>query len=209
MSYLRTLLDTAALQRGFLTPDDARELGVPTVELSKMASRGALDHRSYGVYRIAGYPAAPGDELMEAVLWAGGGLISHESALAHWALADANPRRIHITVPRRVRRAGGDAYRLWIASVAPRDVDERLGIPVTSPARTIDDCAVSGTDPGLIDQAVQTAVRRDLISRGDRERFIDRAGSTAPARRSHRYRRDARGGEPVRTEAGLQGRRRL
>ncbi len=37
---------------------------------------------------------------MEAALWADGpGVISHESALLLWGLADVNPRLIHLTVP--------------------------------------------------------------------------------------------------------------
>ncbi len=41
MTYLRTLMDAAALQRGFVTPENARDLGVPPVELPKLAARGA------------------------------------------------------------------------------------------------------------------------------------------------------------------------
>ena len=167
MTYLRVLLDTAALQRGFLTPQDARELGVPVVELAKLAGRGALVHRSYGLYRMANYPAQAGDELIEAVLWAGGGYISHESALALWDLADVNPRQINLTVTRRVRRAGGDTYRLWIAQLLPNQTDEHLGVPVTTPLRSVADAAAAGTDPRLLDQALDTILRRRLASAGD------------------------------------------
>ncbi len=171
MTHLRTLLDAAGLQRGFVTPGDARRLGVPTIELPKLAARGALEHHSYGLYRIAGYPAQPGDEYVEAVLWAGGGHISHESAIAVWELADVNPRRINVTVRRRVRRSGGAAYRLWIAQLAPRDVDEHAGIAVTTPLRSMIDAAAAGTDPRLIEQAVDNIERRRLANVGDIKRF--------------------------------------
>ena len=95
MTYLRRLLDAAGVQRGYVTPQNARDLGVPPVELPKLAARGALEHRSYGLYRVAGYPYQRNDEYVEAVLWAGGGHISHDSALAVWELADVNPRRIN------------------------------------------------------------------------------------------------------------------
>lgn len=173
MTYLQVLLGPAAAQRGFVTPQNARDLGVPPVELAKMAARGGMEHRSYGLYRVAGFPSMPGDELMEAVLWAGGGIISHEAALAHWELADVNPRRIDITVERRVRRTGGDRYRLWIAQVPPADADEYLGIPVTSPARTIRDAAAAGTDPALIDQAIGNGVSRQLLGLRDRKQLVD------------------------------------
>ena len=179
MTHLRTLLDAAGLQRGFVTPSDARNLGVPPVELPKLAARGALEHCAYGLYRIAGYPAQPGDEYIEAVLWAGGGHISHESAMAVWELADVNPRRINVTVPKRVRRSGGTAYRLWIAQLAQRDVDEHLGIPATTPLRSVIDAAAGGSDPRLIEQAIENIERRRLASVGDvkefKKSFADRA----------------------------------
>ena len=171
MTHFRTLLDVAGLQRGFVTPANARELGVPPVELPKLAARGALEHRAYGLYRVAGYPAQPGDEYVEAVLWAGGGHISHESAMAVWELADVNPRRINLIVSKRVRRSGGKTYRLWIAQLVPRDVDEHLGIPVTTPLRSVIDAAAAGTDPRLIEQAIDTIERQRLASVGDVQRF--------------------------------------
>jgi predicted transcriptional regulator of viral defense system len=171
VTYLRRLLDVAGLQRGFVTPANARVLGVPSVELPKLAARGALEHRSYGLYRLAGYPAQPGDEYVEAVLWAGGGHISHESAMVVWELADVNPRWIDLTVPRRVRRSGGTSYRLWIANLGPHDVDEQLGIAVTTPLRSVIDAAGTGSDPRLIEQALENLKRRRLASVGDVRQF--------------------------------------
>jgi predicted transcriptional regulator of viral defense system len=170
MTYLRTLMDAAALQRGFVTPKNARDLGVPPVELPKLAARGALVHCSYGLYRVAGYPSQAGDELVKAVLWAGGGHISHESALGLWELADVNPRRINMTVPRRVRREGGSTYRLWIDELPTLDVDEHLGVPVTAPLRSIIDSASAGTDPRLVRQALDNVLRLGFASKADVER---------------------------------------
>ena len=170
MTYLRTLMDAAALQRGFVTPENARDLGVPPVELPKLAARGALLHCSYGLYRVAGYPSQAGDELVKAVHWAGGGHISHESALGLWELADVNPRRINVTVPRRVRREGGSTYRLWIAELPKSDIEQHLGVQVTTPMRSIADAATAGTDPRLIRQALYNALRFGFASKGDVER---------------------------------------
>jgi predicted transcriptional regulator of viral defense system len=169
MTYLRTLMDAAALQRGFVTPQNARDLGVPAVELPKLAARGALDHCSYGLYRVAGYPSQLWDELVQAVLWAGGGHISHESALSLWGLADVNPRLINVTVPGRIRRAGGSLYRLWIAELSKGDVDEHVGVPVTAPLRSVTDAAKAGTDPRLVRQALGNVLRLGLASERDVE----------------------------------------
>lgn len=127
---------------------------MPPVEFPKLAARGALEHCAYGLYRVAGYPRQAGDEYVEAVLRVGGGHISHESAIAVWGLADVNPSRINLTVPKRVRRSGGATYRLWITQLEPRDVDEHLGIPVTTPRRSVIDAAARGSGPRLINQVV-------------------------------------------------------
>ena len=105
---------------------------------------------------------------MEAALWFGpGGVISHQSALGLWGLADVNPRRIDVTVTRRVRRTGGETYRLWIAELPPSEIDRHEGIPVTTPRRSIIDASRTGTDPRLIAQAIRAAERHDHISRSD------------------------------------------
>lgn len=164
MSLLSDLLEVAGEQRGFVTPQDAARVGVPRVELPKMAARGVLEHRSHGVYRIPNFPVRRHDDLMEATLWAGGvGVISHESALELWDLADVNPRKINLTIGRRIRRAHGEAYRVWVAELSAADIDQRDDIPVTTVRRSILDAAATGTDRQLIVQAIRNAERYDLI----------------------------------------------
>jgi predicted transcriptional regulator of viral defense system len=162
---LEVLLEAAGAQRGFVTTANAADLDVPAVELRKMAARGVLERRGHGLYRIVAFAVQRHDELIEAVLWAGGtGVISHESAVSLWGLADVNPRRIDVTVPRRTRRAGGGHYRLWIADLRPDEIDHHLGVPVTTPRRSIEDIAASGTDPHLVAQAIENSERHDHIS---------------------------------------------
>lgn len=164
MSLMMLLLDVAGEQRGFITPQDAVRVGVPRVELPKMAARGVLEHRSHGVYRIPNFPVRRNDDLMEATLWAGGlGVISHESALELWGLADVNPRKINLTVGRRIRRAHGEAYRVWVADLSTADIDHRDDIPLTTVRRSILDAATTGTDPQMIEQALRNADRYDLV----------------------------------------------
>ena len=177
MTYLEDLLEIAGEQRGFVTTRDAATLGVPPVELRKMAARGVLVRRGHGLYRIDAFAAQRHDEFMEAVLWVGGdGVISHESALSLWGLADVNPRHINVTVPRRTRRAGGAVYRLWLAGLTPADVDRCEGIPVTTPERSIVDASLAGTDPRLIDQAIRTADRHDHLGISGAAALRDRLG---------------------------------
>ncbi len=60
MTYRRTVFEHALDNHGLVTTAAARSIGVPTVELAKLARRGALEHVSYGVYR---HPDVPRTEL--------------------------------------------------------------------------------------------------------------------------------------------------
>lgn len=161
------MLEVAGTQRGFVTPADALGVDVNPVELRKMAGRGRLEHLAHGVYRFVAFPRAANDELMQAVLWSGGRAVaSGESALALYALCDVNPRFVHITVPPgyRPRRRGGELYQVRTEALSPDEIDEHEGIPVVTPVKAIAQAATSGLDPRLVEQAIDTARRRDLIS---------------------------------------------
>lgn len=166
MAYIDLLIGIAGTQRGYLTTADAAAVGVPLVELRKMAQRGRLEHVAHGVYRIAAYPHQENDELMEAALWAGGkGIISGESALALWDLADVLPKRISITVPAKYnpRKEGRAKYRIKRRDITDMDVIE--GVPVVTPEQAIVDCIEEGVSYRFIEQAIRAARRRGLFGR--------------------------------------------
>lgn len=183
MKIWERLLEVAGTQRGFLTPADAEALDINPVELRKMARRGRLEHVAHGVYRFTAFPRAPHDEMLEAVLWCGGrGVVSHESALDLLDLCDVNPTRVHITVPPayRPRRRDGQMYRVHREALDENQVDVVAGIPVVTAAKAIEQAAAAGVDPRLVEQAVHTARRRDLISRAEEERLFNRQLATLP-----------------------------
>jgi predicted transcriptional regulator of viral defense system len=99
-----TLLERAQQQYGFLTPEDARVLGVDPTQLRIMAARHTLERRGHGLYKMTAVPPTELDAYMEATLWAGRrGVLSHETALDLDDLCDVNPSAIHLTVPRDFR----------------------------------------------------------------------------------------------------------
>lgn len=164
------LLTVAGTQRGYVTTADASAVGVPLVELRKLAHRGKLERIAQGLYRISAYPHAENDELMEAALWPGGkGVVSCEAALALWGLADVHPRRIDVTVPRKYnpRKAGGGRYRIRRRDLA--DIDYIEGIPVVTPSRAVEDAIDAGVAHRFIEQAIRTARRRNLFGRDTEE----------------------------------------
>ena len=89
---------------GYVATREAVEAGVPAVELPKLAARGGLVNVAYGLYRVPDIPPTRYDQFAEALLRAGKGAYLHgESVLTLFGLADVNPRRIKVAVPRRAR----------------------------------------------------------------------------------------------------------
>lgn len=89
---------------GYVSTREAVKAGVPAVELPKLAARGGLDNVAYGLYRVPDIPPTRYDQFAEALLRAGERAYLHgESVLALFGLADVNPRRIKVAVPRRAR----------------------------------------------------------------------------------------------------------
>jgi predicted transcriptional regulator of viral defense system len=160
------LLDLAFDQYGYVTSNDARAAGVDPRRLVEMERRGSLVRVAHGLYRFPVVPTSDLDRMMEAVLWPRvPAAISHESALDLHELCDVNPLRIHITVPAE--------FRLW--RTPPRelvlhrrdlggDLVRHEGIPVVTPLRAIRDGIEQHLGARLIDQAIETARRRGLVT---------------------------------------------
>lgn len=125
------LVECAAERHGYVTTRDARQLGTDPTQLRLMAARGRLERAGRGVYRVPMLPRGEHDDLAVAVAWAlGRGVVSHESTLQLHGLADVNPSRIHLTVPRgnHPRAAGGELYRMH-----PRGLVRLGGVKEDSP----------------------------------------------------------------------------
>ncbi len=168
MTTMDLILEIAADQHGYITVRQATKAGIPPVELRKLAHRGRLDHPAHGVYRVAAFPRRAHGELMEATLWADGrGVVSHETALALWDLADVNPQRIHLTVPPpyRPRKRGGDRYQVWTRRLEADEVDFVDDIPTVTPERAIIDAVDNGLQQRFVEQAIVTARNRQLFGR--------------------------------------------
>lgn len=183
MTYLERLLEIAGTQRGYITTGDAAELDVPAVELRKLSQRGHLDHVDHGLYRIAAFPRQEHDDLMQAALWPKGrGVISHETALMLWELADVNPKTITVTVPAgyRPRRRGGARYRIVVRDLDA--IDYVKGIPVVTPEQAIRDAIHAGVQPRFTEQAIQTARQQRLIGTETEQELLAMLGDAAVRR---------------------------
>jgi predicted transcriptional regulator of viral defense system len=162
------LFALAIEQFGYVTREQALAAGFAGNALREMAQRGVVTHVDHGVYRFDAFPPGPHDAYMEAVLWPHRkmGVLSHETALDLYGLSDANPARIHITVPKkhRVTRKVPTVYEIHHADLKPDEVMWREGLPLTTIERTIRDCHQTHLRRGLLEQALDQARARGLIN---------------------------------------------
>lgn len=171
VKYRRQLWEHALGNYGFVTTEDAGELGVPAVELRKLAARGGLAQIAYGIYRFDDVPADPNAQMFEAVLRVGPGAhLTGDAVLALHDLALVNPRRIRVGLPRRTRAKLPTWIEVVRQDLSPDDLTVYEGIPSATVARALIDArgAVMGERLRL---ALEEATRRGLITRRERRRL--------------------------------------
>ncbi len=176
------LFDVAVERHGFVTTEDAENLGIPVVELGKLGARGRLERVGYGIYRFPELPATAQDPYMLATLWAGGrGVLSHATALAIYELCDVNPPKIHLTVPRgyRPRRAGGELYVVHHEELDDADLGWWEGIRAVKPAVAIRQAAEGAVPAYLARQAIKEGVARGILPKGRAEALRRQLSKTA------------------------------
>ena len=178
------LFAVATEQYGYVTTDDARDLGIDPHRLVVLASRGDLYRIAHGLYRFGAIPFTMRDQLMEATLWPRRlGVISHDTALELWDLCDVNPTKVHVTVPKssKVRRVVPPAYRVHERDLESEEVTRHEGIPVVTVFRAILDGIDTQVAPHLVTQALENAGGRGLLSKAEvselTERRISEQGS--------------------------------
>ena len=171
------LLNRALDQQGFVTTRDAGELEIDPTQLRLMASRGRLEHVDRGLYRFPQLPTTHLGPLMEAVLRVGhDAVVSHESALMAYELADFNPSRVNLTLPVRFRatRTYPHWYQLWAEDLTDDDRTTLEGLPIVTVERAISDAIVAGSDPYQVRLAIREARGLGSLSSAVARRLTDR-----------------------------------
>jgi hypothetical protein len=93
---------------------------------------------------------------------------SHTTALALRDLSDANPLKLHLTVPPGFRRNSATPAVLVLhkAKLEPGEIVQERGFAMTTPLRAIIDSAASGdADPGMLSEALAEGLRRGIVTR--------------------------------------------
>lgn len=148
----------AARQHGNITRQQLIDLAVGAEAIKHRVRTGRLHRVHLGVYALGRPPQSALEHAAAAVLACGpGAALSHLSALALWGLRGRWPPRFDVTVARDRRPKAIRVHRP--VGLIGRDFRRHLRIRVTSPARTLLDCA-----PLLDDKALARAVNDARLS---------------------------------------------
>ena len=168
MGYRQDLWEIAAFRNGVVTVAEAKDAGVPAVEMRKLAARGALRACGQGVYTHRDVPTTSFTEPTIAVALAGDGAFLHrESVLDLLGLGQFNPPKVRVGTRRRVRRTLPEWMELENRPDVPdEDLTHYEGIPATTVRRALADMR-DRMPPERWRAVVDEALRRDLIGEQD------------------------------------------
>jgi predicted transcriptional regulator of viral defense system len=159
------LYEVAANQDGYLTARQAQEVGYSLPLLAHHQKRGRIQRVRRGIFRLTHYPPGEHEDLVVLWLWSEqAGVFSHETALSLHQLSDVLPSVYHLTLPaswapRRLRVP--PSVRLAYADIPKGERTWHGAVPLTTPLRTLADCAEAGTAPEFL-----AAARRQILRRG-------------------------------------------
>ncbi len=128
----------ARKQHGYVTRHQLLALGVGRRAIEYWVGVGLLIPVYAGVYAVGHIPSGQESRAHAAVLACGAGaVLSHGSAAALWKYAKHWTPRFEVIATWDRRRQGINVHRT--KTLTRRDITRQLGVPVTSPARTVFD----------------------------------------------------------------------
>ena len=162
------IYEHAADNYGLITSSAAKTLGIPNVELVKLAHRGRLCRLGHGLYRLTRYIPTAFDKYAEALAMVGSGAIIYgESVLSMHSLALVNPVAIQVAVHYRVRKNLPEHIKIVCLEKACDEVVYE-GIPCQSVFEAILACKGFVMSERLAD-AIDEAARQGLITKAEAE----------------------------------------
>lgn len=173
----------AAAQRGRVATRQLTAVGFTPSRISTRVRNSHLIRVGHGVYAVGYVAPAPLIRETEALLACGpGSVVSYTSTAVMWEMIPPRPGEpIHLTTSGQQRsRAGIVVHRSRV--LADADVTIHLGLPLTSPARTLLDlCDVLG--PREVERALDEALARRIVTIDNvldvADRFRSRKGAQA------------------------------
>jgi predicted transcriptional regulator of viral defense system len=167
------LYSIAVEQMGFFTARQAVEAGFQDANHSFHVRNGNWEKILRGIYRLSRYPRTAESDFVIYSLWSRNregvpqGAFSYETALSIYELSDANPGKLHMTVPPGFRKSSKvpTILRLHKEVLQPADIAEFSGYRVTRPARAVRDMLTSASaNPKIIEQALADGLQTGRIT---------------------------------------------
>lgn len=175
----------AGRQHGNVTRAQLLAMGLNSPGITHRVKSGRLHRLHRGVYAVGRPPKTILERAAAAVLACGpGAALSHRSALALWGLLRSWPWRFDVAIPRDRRPKGIKIHHA--TGLAARDIRRHKGIRVTSPARTLLDCAPQLSETALT-RAVNDGRHARLLALEDLADVIARFPTHPGARRLARF----------------------
>lgn len=173
---LRVLAGVTAHQWGMVTSAQASMHGITRLDLSRLAADGQLERLAHGVYKDAGAPASPHDDLKAAWLstdpktmgearikdLATGVVVAGESAANLHGIGDFRALRHEFVSPAR-RQSQRSAVRYRQRTLDSGDVTLVDGLPVLTMERTIADLVEEVGDLSLVGHALRDASSKRML----------------------------------------------
>lgn len=192
----RAIAALAAQQLGHVARWQLLDLGLTPSDISYRVRIGRLHVVYPGVYAVGHPRRAPIGLAAAAVLACGkGAVLSDFSAAALWGFLKRWPRQPEVSVTRKRRPTGIRVHRR--ATLTRAEKTRQLGIPVTTPARTVLDCAPRLERPRLT-RFVNDALLSLFLHEGELMDVIERRPKHPGAARLRPFLK--RKGAPTRSE---------
>jgi very-short-patch-repair endonuclease len=161
------LAQLAAPQHGVVTRTQLLTAGFNVNAIEYRLRIGRLHRLHHGVYAVGHRPPSPHARAMAAVLACGtGAALSHRSAAALWAITPPWRGPVDVTARSHHQHRGIRAHRS--GTLTRPDITRHYGIPITTPARTLQDLARVLPSHSLT-RAVNEARIRNLVSDADED----------------------------------------
>jgi predicted transcriptional regulator of viral defense system len=166
------IMQVAGRQKQLLRLDQLSAIGLGSRTVQARVARGRLHRIHRGVFATHGPPYSREQLYLAAVFACGRGtLLAGFCSASIFSLVDSPP-----TVPEVVNEAGTGTCRPGVtvhrSKVDPRDATRRHGIPCTSVARTIIDCAYRAGLDGT-GELIMAADSAQLLNRSRLEQLAD------------------------------------
>lgn len=171
MTNYEKLYEEAIGLNGIISVGQAKELGVPNIELVKLCKRGKLTRVGRGVYRLDKYFPQPTDQLASAILRVGGdAYIIGESVLGYYRLCPTHESVIYVGTTKRVRKTLPEEIKL-----CKRPEGDELCYMDGVRAQTIPAAirtARGVVEPSRLQSAVKSALEQQLIDADMAEQLL-------------------------------------